>query len=90
MTSTEPEVTEDVTDDVGALQRLPEDQHAPEYVQPTCATTTVAGGPEHGPPPASEYEQGPEPDEPAGGAGSGAGPEPPGAEPADGGADDGR
>jgi hypothetical protein len=48
MTSTEHRVSDEVsgepTEDVDALQRLPEDQRLPEELDPTCATTTVVGG----------------------------------------------
>jgi hypothetical protein len=46
-------VEEDVTDDLAALQQLPEHHPAPYALEPTCATTGVGGGPEPGSAPAA-------------------------------------
>jgi hypothetical protein len=57
------EVADDATDDVRALQRLPEDAPASEAYDPTCATTTVVGDdpPRQRPRQVDGYEPGSEP-----------------------------
>ena len=37
---------EDVTTDLAALQRVPEDDRTPDQLDPTCATTGVGAHPE--------------------------------------------
>jgi hypothetical protein len=41
MTTTTPD--DDVTTDLAALQQVPEDDRAPDQLDPTCATTGVGG-----------------------------------------------
>jgi hypothetical protein len=52
----------DVTDDLAALQQLPEPDRAPDELDPTCATTGVTTSTPNSEPPSPDRPDRPAPD----------------------------